>query len=138
MKASHRTKVGGTLTLGMRRDLAEVVAGTADEYVFQRVVIACAIDHGWLVHHTPRAKVRPGQHVTPTQGHLGFPDLVLVRSGRLVVAELKSKRGTTTEMQDVWLGRLADVAVVEAVVWRPSDWPAIRALLTSTPGPNPG
>jgi hypothetical protein len=130
VKAAHRTKVGGQLTAAMRRDLAEVVAGTCDEYVFQRVVIACALDHGWLVHHTPRAKVRPGQHVTPAQGHLGFPDLVLVRAGRLVVAELKSRRGTTTDMQDVWLARLG-ATVADVHVWRPADWPTIRALLTA-------
>jgi hypothetical protein len=131
VKAAHRTKVGGQLTAAMRRDLAEVVAGTCDEYVFQRVVIACALDHGWLVHHTPRAKVRPGQHVTPTQGHLGFPDLVLCRGDELLVVELKSKRGTTTTMQDVWLGRLADAGAT-VHVWRPADWPTIRSTLTAS------
>lgn len=119
--AAHRTKVGGKLTKQYQRYLREVLDRTATEGAFQRLLIACAIDNGWLVHHTPPAQVRKGTHVTPTQGHTGFPDLVLVRGSRFVVVELKSQRGTTSEMQDIWLGRLAD-CTIDSRLWRPSDW----------------
>lgn len=118
----HRTKVGGRLTAAMRRDLADVEAGTALEAPFQRVVIAYAKDHGWLVHHTPKAQVRRGQHVTPTVGHIGFPDLTLVRDGRLLFVELKAGNGGPTDMQTVWMNRLRDCPGVEHHLWWPSHW----------------
>jgi hypothetical protein len=130
VKAAHRTKVGGQLTAQFRRYLAEVADRSCTEAVFQKVVIACAVDNGWLVGHTPSARVRPGAQVTPTQGHVGWPDLALVRGHQFIVAELKSQKGTTSDMQDIWAARLA-AAGVDYRLWRPSDWPEIRALLTT-------
>ena len=57
----------------------------------------------------------------------GFPDLVMVRLGRLVIAELKSDRGKLTPAQQEWLDDLAEVegrtgGVVEVHLWTPEDW----------------
>lgn len=43
--------------------------------------------------------------------------------------ELKTLVGRTTKYQDEWLQTLRDGGM-EAYVWRPSDWPAIRERLT--------
>jgi hypothetical protein len=51
----------------------------------------------------------------------GFPDLVLVRDGRIVFAELKVGRNRTTAAQDAWLAALRRCGLT-AVVWRPEDW----------------
>lgn len=112
----------------VKRDLRAVLDGTATEAQFQRVVIAYAKDRGWLVQHVPPAPVRGSKHVTPTQGHVGFPDLVLVREPRVIFAELKGAGGPT-EMQQIWLNRLSRCPGVESFLWWPRDWPAVRAAL---------
>lgn len=120
--------VADRLPAPMRRDLRAVRDGTATEAQWQRVLIGYAKARGWLAHHTPAAQVRPGKHVTPTQGHIGFPDVVLVREPRVVLVELKSSGGPTPEQQ-IWLNRLARCDGVESYLWWPRDWPAARATL---------
>jgi hypothetical protein len=51
----------------------------------------------------------------------GFPDLVLARPGRVVVAELKRETGRLTDDQQDWLERLGG-AGIECHIWRPSDY----------------
>lgn len=75
----------------------------------------------WRAYHTHRSQHSPA----------GFPDLTLVRDGRLVFAELKTERGKTTPEQDAWLEDLGLVEVntsdhrgysdVAVYLWRPSD-----------------
>ena len=50
----------------------------------------------------------------------GFPDLVLVRKGRLLFVELKSEIGKVSPQQRKWLDDLDKAA--ETYVWRPEDW----------------
>lgn len=52
----------------------------------------------------------------------GTPDLVMVRSGRLVVAELKSHRGEIGPGQQEWLDELRTVDGIEVYLWRPDEW----------------
>ena len=59
----------------------------------------------------------------------GFPDWVLVRGNRLLFVELKSDEGTLSTAQAAWLAALERVRGVEVWVWRPADWPRIRAIL---------
>jgi len=66
---------------------------------------------GWLVYHT----------FNSSKSDPGFPDLVLVRDGRIVYAELKTEKGRLTKHQRDWLKALDD-AGQEVYVWRPSDW----------------
>lgn len=67
---------------------------------------------GWLGYHTRRS----------TGSDVGFPDLVLVRRSRLVVAELKTATGKPTRWQQDWLDAFGDVDAVEVYLWRPADW----------------
>lgn len=127
--ANHRTRVRQEFTAAMRRDLAAVRDGTANEAQFQRVVVAYAKDHGWLVHHTPKAQIRPGKHITPTVGHVGFVDLVLVRDGRCLFVELKAKGGSPSDEQTVWANRLGACPGVEHYTWWVRNWATVAETL---------
>lgn len=102
-----------------------VIGGPAKvtEKAFSQTVVEYARLNGWrvwrpwLAIHSPR----------------GFPDLTMVRDGRLVFAELKSDSGKTTEAQEEWLAELREVPGVTAVVWRPSDWDDVERTLCRTP-----
>ena len=89
---------------------------TEDE--LQRCVIDCAKLFGWLVHHTRPARSAKGWR-TPVQGDAGFPDLVLVRAGRVLFVELKSARGSVRPNQVRWRDALPDERYR---LWRPADW----------------
>lgn len=56
----------------------------------------------------------------------GFPDLLMVRGGRLIFAELKREDKWLETAQEEWYVDLSAVALagntVEVYVWRPSDW----------------
>lgn len=58
----------------------------------------------------------------------GFPDLVLVRE-RVVVAELKARRGKVSDQQQAWLEAFGR-AGVEVYVWRPADLDEVQAVLS--------
>jgi hypothetical protein len=113
------------------------------EHQFMGNVREHAKARGWLDYHTHIAK----------RSAEGFPDLVLVRDGRLVFAELKREKPTPcspsmhvkldpTPAQQQWLDELAGFAVranmlpardgmptVWVALWRPSDWPEIERVL---------
>ena len=61
----------------------------------------------------------------------GFPDIVLCRPPRLILAELKTDSGKTSPEQDEWLEALAGCPGVEVFLWRPAAWDSgeiVRAL----------
>jgi len=65
---------------------------------------------------------------------VGFPDLTLVKPGRLIFTELKSQQGKLTPEQTIWLDLLRhSVPGVEVYEWRPRDMPAIERILTRRP-----
>jgi len=103
------------------RDGRAIVTSEAD---FQRTVIEYAKLRGWLVHHTRTVMERSGKWATPIQGDPGFPDLVLARQDQVIFIELKSERGKATEGQIAWADAIGGV-----LLFRPSDWPAIEAVL---------
>lgn len=98
---------------------------------FQAAVVEYASLRGWWTYHTHDSR----------RSNPGFPDLVLVRGGSLIFAELKTQTGRITAEQQSWIDALLDVAEacdpggdvypppVRACVWRPSDWDVIEALL---------
>ena len=100
------------------------------EKEFQRAVIDLARLTGWRVHHTRPALTRRGRWLTPIQGDAGFPDLVLVRAGRVIFAELKCNGARPTPQQQGWLDALSACAGVECYLWTPADWDAIVRMLT--------
>jgi len=99
------------------------------EEAFQSRVLAVAKLYKWR-----RAHFRPGRTKngwrTPVQGDgKGFPDLVLIKPPRLIIAELKSDKGKVSPDQELWLRAFAGIPCVETFVWRPRDWNAIVNIL---------
>ena len=80
------------------------------EKQFQSAVLKLARHTGWLCYHTFDSR----------RSQPGFPDLVMVRDGEIVFAELKSEKGKLTDAQRRWLTDL-DMAGAETHVWRPSQ-----------------
>jgi len=68
--------------------------------------------HGWLkTYHTWNSR----------HSQAGWPDLVILRNGRLLAVELKSQAGRMTKAQTEWLGLLETVPGIDTYVWRPND-----------------
>jgi hypothetical protein len=83
---------------------------------------------GWRWMHVRRSDL------AIIQGHVGFPDVVLAKSGRILFLELKRQDGQTTPAQDEWIAALTgsqDRALtgadgyVDALVVRPDQLDAI-------------
>ena len=90
------------------------------ERQFQSQVISAAKQLGWThIYHTHDSR----------RSAPGFPDLVLVKTGRIVFAELKAEKGRVSEAQKSWIAALR-LAGCTAFVWRPSDWDEICAILS--------
>ena len=98
--------------------------GAVSERQFAQQVVDAAHALGWKVYRTYRS----------TRSPAGFPDLVMVRAGRLVFCELKTMTGRPSRAQREWLAALEHVeertgAIVEQHLWRPSDWDEILEVL---------
>lgn len=74
----------------------------------------------WMYYHTWRSIHSPA----------GFPDCVMIRDDRIVVAELKSERGKVTPQQEGWLKAFKATGMAECYLWRPSDFDEIVRILT--------
>ena len=103
------------------------------EEQFQTIVIEVAQQYGWRCAHFRGVRIqRPNgstYYQTPVQADgAGFPDLVLLRGERAVVAELKRQNGKPTPSQEDWL-RAFQLAGVTAFVWRPGDLDRIHEVL---------
>jgi hypothetical protein len=88
------------------------------EQAFQGQVRHLAIVRGWLYYHTHDSR----------RSDKGFPDTVLIKGSRLVIAELKVGKRKTTREQETWLEAFRNVGA-EVYVWRPDDWPEIVRVL---------
>ena len=74
---------------------------------------------GWQVHSTWNAMHSPA----------GYPDLTLVRDGKLLFFELKTAIGVVSEAQKEWLYGLAKVAGVGVMLVRPDNLEAAYEML---------
>lgn len=92
------------------------------EAQFQAAIIELARGLGWKHYFTHDSRKSPP----------GYPDLVLLRPPRQIVAELKSRRGVLTLDQRDWLNSYW-LCGVETYVWRvgETDIRTIADLLTS-------
>lgn len=81
------------------------------EKALQGAVEQCARLLGYRVYHTYDSR----------RSEPGYPDLCMVRSGRLIYAELKAARGRVRPEQHAWLADLA-AAGAETFLWRPEHW----------------
>jgi len=88
------------------------VAKAMREKELSQLIFDAARKLGWLVARYPTWR--------PTGTVAGFPDLVLLRNGRLIFAELKSEKGEPIPAQQEWLDALREVATV--YVWKPRNW----------------
>lgn len=84
-------------------------------------IIALAVVYHWKVHHVRPAWSKKGWR-TPVQGNVGYPDLTLVRAPRVIVAEVKTDRGSLTREQKEWLDAFRNCPGVETYVWKPRHW----------------
>lgn len=110
------------------------------EMEFQKQVTDLAEILGWSWVHFRPAQTSKGWR-TPVSGPLGkgWVDLVLVheRKQRIIFAELKTEKGRATDEQNAVLSTLQTVGyrddgwrpVVEAHLWRPSDFDRITEAL---------
>ena len=89
------------------------------EKQFQTWVVSIAKLNGWLVYHTYDSR----------RSEPGFPDLVMVRGGQVIFAELKTEHGKLKPKQKQWIMRLARVGSVEVEIWRPQYEKGILAML---------
>ena len=93
------------------------------EAELQRAIIEMAKLLGWRIMHTRPARMLDGRWRTPLEGHEGYPDLTLLRPPRLLLVELKSKKGTLTQEQALWLNSFrACGPMIETYEWRPHNW----------------
>lgn len=109
--------------------------GELTEAAWQAQIVGLARVYGWAhIYHAP-----DGGHVPAGAGRRrvaggqlpegrGFPDLVLVKGPRLIVAELKSRTGRIGPGQREWLDAFY-IAGAEAYIWRPADWDKVQAIL---------
>lgn len=109
-----------------RPSLREMLDLQIREAAFQATIIQLAQYHGWRTYHTHDSRHSAG----------GFPDLVLVRSPRLIFAELKTEKGKVSEEQMKWLNELEGTST-EVYLWRPSNWDEIQEVLCRSAGQHP-
>ncbi len=100
-----------------------------NEAEWQSQVIDLARLYGWTCAHFRPAKTEKGWR-TPVQADgKGFPDLVLVRKGDLIFAELKAEKGRLSPEQTDWLEQLGQVEGIDTYLWRPSHFDAVNERL---------
>lgn len=108
------------------------------ERAFQASILDLAGRLGWKsahFHDSRREVTRPGgkKLVIGDKAAAGFPDLVLVRTHRMILAELKTELGKLSPAQSEWGELLAYFAEmtdgVEYFVWRPAHWSLIERVL---------
>lgn len=98
------------------------------ESAFLTQVLALARLRNWRCLHLRPARTAKGWRTAVQGDGVGFPDLLLVRPPRLLVAELKSATGRLTGEQAAWLFAFQQ-AGIKTYVWRPGDWPEIERTL---------
>lgn len=94
-------------------------SATITEKEWSQTVVEAARLLGWRVYRTWSSLHSPA----------GFPDLTLLKSPRLIFAELKTEKGKPTAAQLEWLQELGEVSHVETYLWRPSDFDEMSRIL---------
>jgi hypothetical protein len=104
---------------------AAILPLTMSEADFQSTVIDLARRLGWRVCHFHATRLPGGRVITPVQGDVGAPDLILARDGVVILAELKRHGAKPRPAQVEWLTALG----AYGRLWTPMQWPAIVAEL---------
>ena len=99
------------------------------ESAFTAQVIRMAQVFKWRVAHFRPGMTKRGRWVTAVSGDgAGFPDLIMLRHNRRIMAELKAAKGKVTVEQEKWL-ESARSADIEAYIWRPQNIDEIERIL---------
>jgi hypothetical protein len=99
------------------------------EREFQIQIIRYAQLLGYKVAHFRVARTSSGWRVPIEADGTGWPDLVMVRDKKILVAELKVQNRPLTRQQAAWLQAL-EGAGVAAYHWTPNDWREIQEVLS--------
>ena len=89
------------------------------ERELQAMVKNIADLRGWEYYHTYDSR----------RSNPGFPDVVMLRGERLIVAELKMQKKHPSDDQKRWLEKFK-LTGVEVYLWRPSDIREIEEILS--------
>ena len=100
--------------------MTKIVPRFQSEKHFQGSVERAARALGWKCYHTHNSR----------HSSAGFPDIVAVKDGEILYAELKMPKGKVTEHQRAWLEALQR-AGQRTYLWKPSDWDSILTILQS-------
>ena len=95
------------------------ITATISEKQFRQQIIDLLRLFGWKYYFTWTSLHSPS----------GFPDIIALRDGMLIIAELKSEKGRVTPAQKRWLEAFGGLANCWAFVWKPSMWDSIVAVL---------
>jgi hypothetical protein len=94
----------------------KVTALVASEDDLLTAIVEAAALLGWRVHHDRRSDL------ARQQGHVGFPDVIAIRGGRVKAFELKSERGQLSTDQFAWAREMPQNShAFEYRVVRPAD-----------------
>lgn len=93
-------------------------SGGITEAEFTSQVVLLFSLHDWQVCHIRPARTARGWR-TALEGHLGLPDIIAARGGKIIMAELKVGKNKPTADQMQWLEASG------SPVWRPEDWDTI-------------
>lgn len=107
---------------------AQQLAATCSEAELQTAVLELAKLFNWRSAHFRPARTARGWRTAVSGDGKGFPDVVLLRPPRRIIAELKAAKGKLTAEQEAWLDDWRAVGA-EVYVWRPGDLPAIAEIL---------
>ena len=102
---------------------------TTTEAEFTAQVLEYARLRGWRTIHLRPARTARGWRTAVQGDGAGFPDVLALRGGRVVVAELKVARNVATEAQEAWLAAWRE-AGAEVFLWTPDAWAEIERVLT--------
>jgi hypothetical protein len=90
------------------------------ESEWQQQVLAAALRLGWQTMHIGRTGKHQAVGAKGTLG-IGWPDVTLVKGGRIIFAELKAQDGVLTPNQNGVFQHLSKTSA-ECYIWRPSDF----------------
>ena len=96
-----------------------------DDKAFQALVSATAREHGWLVKNNIL-------DLYSDESDPGFPDLVMVKEGKLMFVELRSDKEKFTAEEHEWLKALSthqrSCGSTFVQIWPISEWDRIKAI----------
>ncbi len=100
------------MTTISREELLLRQAKAMPEKELQALVTKAAQTLGWKTYHT----------WSSLHSGAGFPDIVALRDGRGIVAELKREGKEPTADQWFWLEAFTAIQGFRAFVWTPTNW----------------